>query len=172
MISWKSPITINAPVRPEGYPPFCFADCQYEGATDLLYRSARHGVGCADLMHGVKGAWHNFLRFNGRSFLSFFYIPKMESVESVLGVSHSSNSAGGTMRHLSLRIQDHATVLAMRDRVCSHGVSVLGERHDNTCRSIYSPARKDLVLEVASHGEMERGAWMDPDIMALAGIGI
>ena len=125
-------------------------------------------------MHGVKGAWHSFLKLNDRCFLSFVFMPKIATIAEQLGISHAANagapSAGGTMQHLSLRVQDQAAVLAMRDRVRSHGVPVFGELDHGMCRSIYFAGPEGLNLEVACHGYMEPGAWLDPEVVALAGI--
>ncbi len=166
--------TAIVPVRPEGIHHLALSTAdmkeQLTFFTDVL------GMELVALfwMHGVKGAWHSFLKFNDRSFLSFVHIPKMADIDPVPGVSHAGNpagaSAGGTMQHLSLRVADHATVLAMRDRVRSHGIPVLGELDHGMCRSIYFAGPEGLVLEVACHGEMEAGAWIDPDVVALAGI--
>jgi catechol 2,3-dioxygenase-like lactoylglutathione lyase family enzyme len=161
-------------VRPEGIHHLALSTANMK--EQLLFFTDVLGMELVALfwMHGVKGAWHSFLKFNERSFLSFVHIPKMADIEPIAGISHAGNpagvSAGGTMQHLSLRVADHATVLAMRDRVRAAGIPVLGELDHGMCRSIYFAGPEGLVLEVASHGVMEPGAWIDPDVVALAGI--
>jgi catechol 2,3-dioxygenase-like lactoylglutathione lyase family enzyme len=125
-------------------------------------------------MHGVKGAWHSFLKLNDESFLSFVYMPANADVSGELGLSHAPNaggaSAGGTMQHVALRVKDEAEVLRMRDRIRSHGVPVFGHLDHGMCKSIYFAGPEGLNLEVACAGELEPAAWIDPDVVALAGI--
>ena len=125
-------------------------------------------------MHGVKGAWHAFLRFNDRSFLSFVYMPEMDGIEPVTGVTHAAHqgaaSVGGSMQHVALRVDTPADVQAMRDRVRSHGIHVFGEIEHGLCTSIYFAGPEGLNLEVACQGELEPEAWIDPEVVALCGI--
>ena len=127
-------------------------------------------------MHGVKGAWHSFLKLNDQSFLSFVHIPKMLDIKEQVGVSHAANpgaaSAGGTLQHLSLRVADQNELLAMRDRVRSHGIGVFGEMDHGMCRSIYFAGPEGLNLEIACPGPLESDAWIDPEVVALAGISV
>jgi catechol 2,3-dioxygenase-like lactoylglutathione lyase family enzyme len=125
-------------------------------------------------MHGVEGAWHAFLRFNERSYLSFVYMPEMEKLDPVPGLSHADHqgapSVGGSMQHLALRVDSPAEVLAMRDRVRSHGVQVFGQIEHGLCTSIYFAGPEGLNLEVACQGQLEPEAWIDPEVVALCGI--
>jgi catechol 2,3-dioxygenase-like lactoylglutathione lyase family enzyme len=125
-------------------------------------------------MHGVKGAWHSFLKLNDRSYLSFVHMPQMIDLKGQLGLSHSPNaggaSAGGTMQHLALRVDDQQTLLAMRDRIRSHGVQVFGHIDHGMCQSIYFAGPEGINLEIACQGELEPDAWIDPEVVALCGI--
>jgi catechol 2,3-dioxygenase-like lactoylglutathione lyase family enzyme len=128
-------------------------------------------------MHGVKGAWHSFLKLNEHSFLSFVHLPAMAHIKGQLGISHAGNAggptAGGTVQHLALRVDSPETVLAMRDRIRSHGVPVIGELDHGMCRSIYFAAPEGMVMEVACVGDLqsiEPEAWIDPEVVAKAGI--
>jgi catechol 2,3-dioxygenase-like lactoylglutathione lyase family enzyme len=125
-------------------------------------------------MHGVKDAWHSFLKLNDQSFLSFVYMPANSDVACELGRSHAANaggaSAGGTMQHVALRVKDEAEVLRMRDRIRSHGVPVFGHLDHGMCKSIYFAGPEGLNLEIACTGELEPEAWLDPEVVALAGI--
>ena len=125
-------------------------------------------------MHGVKGAWHSFLKLNDQSFLSFVHMPKMADLSPAPGVSHAphagGSSAGGTMQHLALRVKDEAEMLAMRDRVRSHGIPVFGHLDHGMCKSIYFAGPEGLNLEIACSGELEPEAWIDPEVVALCGI--
>ncbi|WP_174279448.1 VOC family protein [Sphingomonas bacterium] len=127
-------------------------------------------------MHGVKGAWHSFLKLNDRSFLSFVHLPAMTEVQSAIGVTHAGNAGGvtaaGAMQHLSLRVDSPDDVLAMRDRIRSHGIAVLGDLDHGMCRSIYFAGPENLVLEIACAGDLgvEPKSWIDPEVVAEAGI--
>jgi hypothetical protein len=60
----------------------------------------------------------------------------------------------------------------MRDRIRSRGVHVLGHIDHGFCKSIYFAGPENLTLEVAtSEGRaIDPGAWIDPEVVALAGI--
>jgi catechol 2,3-dioxygenase-like lactoylglutathione lyase family enzyme len=130
-------------------------------------------------MHGVKGAWHSFLKLNDHSFLSFVHLPEMANIAGQIGLSHAGNAggltAGGTVQHLALRVDSPADVLEMRDRIRSHGVPVIGELDHGMCRSIYFAGPENMVLEIACVGDLqivEPAAWVDPEVVAQAGISV
>jgi catechol 2,3-dioxygenase-like lactoylglutathione lyase family enzyme len=126
-------------------------------------------------MHGVQGAWHGFLRLNDHSYLAFVQTPEIEKIERKLGVSHSGSpgapSAGGTMQHLAFNVDTFEELLAFRDRIRSRGITVLGPIHHGMCDSIYFAGPEDLSLEIAtSERAIDGRAWIDPEVVALAGI--
>lgn len=127
-------------------------------------------------MHGVKGAWHSFLKLNERSFVSFVHMPAMAGIKGDVGVTHAGNpggvSAPGTLQHLSLRVETPAAMTAMRDRIRSHGIAVFGELDHGMCRSIYFAGPENLVLEIACEGDLgvEPSMWIDPEVVKEAGI--
>lgn len=126
-------------------------------------------------MHGVEGAWHGFMKMNDHSYVAFVQTPAIEKIERVLGVSHSgspgSPSAGGTMQHLAFNVDTYAELLALRDRIRSRGLTVIGPIHHGLCDSIYFAGLEDLSLEVAtSERAIDGRAWIDPEVVGLAGI--
>ncbi len=126
-------------------------------------------------MHGVEGAWHGFLKLNDHSYLAFVQTPEIEKLERVLGVSHSGSpgaaSAGGTMQHLALNVDSLDELLALRDRIRSRGITVVGPIHHGMCDSIYFAGPEDLSLEIStSQKAIDGRAWIDPEVVALAGI--
>jgi len=126
-------------------------------------------------MHGVPGAWHGFLKLNDHSSIAFVHTPEIEKVERKLGVSHAGSpggvSAAGTMQHLALNVDTFDDLLALRDRIRSHGITVLGPIHHGMCDSIYFAGPEDLALEIAtSERAIDARAWIDPEVVALAGI--
>jgi catechol 2,3-dioxygenase-like lactoylglutathione lyase family enzyme len=126
-------------------------------------------------MHGVKGAWHGFLRLNDRSSIAFVQTPQMASIAPQFGVSHAGNagapSAPGTMQHLALDVDDDDQLIAMRDRIRTHGVNVIGPIDHGFCKSIYFAGPEHLTLEIStSRAAIDPDAWIDPEVVALAGI--
>lgn len=126
-------------------------------------------------MHGAEGAWHGFLRLNDHSYVAFVQMPAIEKIERTLGVTHAgyaaNPSAGGTMQHLALNVDTPAELLALRDRIRSRGVNVVGPIDHGMCQSIYFAGPEDLTLEIAtSERAIDARAWIDPEVVALAGI--
>lgn len=126
-------------------------------------------------MHGVEGAWHGFLKLNDHSYLAFVQTPEIAGIEHTLGVTHAGNAAnpvaGGVMQHVAFNVDSRDELLALRDRIRSRGVNVLGPIDHGMCTSMYFAGPEDLSLEVATSEEAVDGrAWIDPEVVSLAGI--
>ncbi len=126
-------------------------------------------------MHGVEGAWHAFCRLNDTCSMSFVELPANHEIEATLGVTHAGTGAGpsapGTMQHLAFNVDSLDDLRAMRDRIRSKGVNVMGEIDHGMCQSIYFAGPEGLTLEVATSSEAIDGrAWIDPDVVERAGI--
>ena len=126
-------------------------------------------------MHGVEGAWHGFLRLNDEASIAFVAHPGIEEIDVELGRTHAgnpgANSARGTMQHLALKVADHDELLAMRDRLRTKGVNVMGPVNHGFCESIYFAGPENLSLELSwSAAPIDARAWIDPEVVELAGI--
>lgn len=126
-------------------------------------------------MHGVEGTWHGFLRLNDESCVAFVHNPAIKEIPRVLGSTHAGNGgancAGGVMQHLALKVANPDALLAMRDRLRSKGVPVLGPIEHGMCQSIYFAGPEQLTLELSCSPEpIDAEAWIDPEVVALAGI--
>ena len=126
-------------------------------------------------MHGVENTWHGFLRLNDESSIAFVSNPDIAAIPRRLGESHAGNPAGncaaGAMQHLALKVKDHDELLAMRDRLRSKGVPVLGPVEHGMCCSMYFAGPENLSLELSYSLEpIDANAWIDPEVVALAGI--
>ncbi len=126
-------------------------------------------------MHGVENTWHGFLRLNDESSIAFVCNPEIGKIETTMGVTHAgnpgANSAKGTMQHLALKVKNHEELLAMRDRLGSKGVPVLGPTDHGMCVSMYFAGPENLALELSYSKEpINARAWIDPEVQALAGI--
>lgn len=126
-------------------------------------------------MHGVPGGLHAFLRLNDNSYFSIVQLPKAASIPVEVGKTHAGSGAGasapGTMQHFAFRVASEKDLLAMRDRIRSHGVNVFGPIDHGMCKSIYFGGPDQITLEVASPGaQVEPRAWIDPATCAKARI--
>lgn len=126
-------------------------------------------------MHGVPGGWHGFCRLNDFCSVAFVQLEGNADIEPEVGVTHAGSGAGksapGTMQHVAFNVDTHDELLAIRDRIRSRGVNVIGEIDHGMCRSIYFAGPEALTLEVATSSEaMNPEAWIDPEVVGLAGI--
>jgi catechol 2,3-dioxygenase-like lactoylglutathione lyase family enzyme len=126
-------------------------------------------------MHGVKGAWHGFLELNEHSSIAFVQMDAIASIEPIPGVTHAGNGGGttaaGAMQHVAFNVDTYDELLAMRDRIRSRGINVMGPIHHGMCDSIYFAGMEGLTLEVAtSQAAIDGDHWIDPEVVALAGI--
>ena len=99
----------------------------------------------------------------------------MKEIPHELGKTHAGNpglpSASGTMQHLAFNVTTRAELLAMRDRIRSRGVPVMGPIDHGMCTSIYFAGLEDMSLEVStSEQAIDGNAWIDPEVVGLAGI--
>lgn len=126
-------------------------------------------------MHGVPNTWHGFLRLNDESSVAFVANPKIPGIPAKLGETHAGNPAapcaGGAMQHLALRVKNHEELLAMRDRLRSKDVPVMGPIDHGFCASIYFAGPENLSLELSySETAINQEAWIDPEVVEMAGI--
>jgi catechol 2,3-dioxygenase-like lactoylglutathione lyase family enzyme len=126
-------------------------------------------------MHGVENTWHGFLRLNDESSIAFVCNPDIEGIKIELGATHAgnpgANCAGGAMQHLAMKVKDHDDMMAMRDRLRSKGVPVMGPVDHGMCVSMYFAGLENLSLELSYSTEaINAEAWIDPEVVELAGI--
>jgi hypothetical protein len=127
-------------------------------------------------MHGVKNTFHGFLKMGDSSSIAFVQSPEIGEIQGIKGVSHAGSPArpvaAGVMQHVALNVDTEADLLAMRDRVRSHGYWVMGPLDHGFCKSIYLAAPEGIMLEFStSEGKSIDGdAWIDPEVVRLSGI--
>ena len=126
-------------------------------------------------MHGVPGGLHAFLRMNDHGYFSIVQLPAVGDIPIEIGRTHAGSgalpSAAGTLQHLAFRAGNDAELLALRDRVRSHGINVIGPIDHGMCRSIYFAGPDQLTLEIATSSEaIDAERWIDPAVVAKAGI--
>jgi len=126
-------------------------------------------------MHGVPGGLHAFLRMNDFGYFSIVQLPAVDQIPIEIGRTHAGSgalpSAAGTLQHLAFRAGSEAELLALRDRIRSHGINVIGPIDHGMCRSIYFAGPDQLTLEIAtSSAPIDAARWIDPTVLAKAGI--
>ena len=126
-------------------------------------------------MHGVPGGLHAFLRMNDHSYFSIVQLPDVGDIPIKLGQTHAGTGGGvsapGTLQHLAFGVDTDHDLIAMRDRIRSRGVNVIGPIDHGMCRSIYFAGPDHMTLEVAtSQIAIDPDAWIDPTTLAKAGI--
>lgn len=126
-------------------------------------------------MHGVPGAFHAFVHLNDHSYFSFVQMDDIGDIPSTIGITHAGTGAGkaaaGVMQHLAFNVDTHAELLAMRDRIRTKGLNVMGPIDHGVCQSIYFAGPEGLTLEVASsESEMDQNLWIDPKVLERVGI--
>lgn len=126
-------------------------------------------------MHGVDGCFHGFLKLHDTASVAFVQTPDNHRIAPQIGVSHAgsptASCAPGTMQHVAFNVDSEADLLAMRDRVRSRGIQVLGPLDHGMCKSIYFAGPENLSLEISTSTEpIDARQWIDPEVVALAGI--
>ena len=116
-------------------------------------------------MHGVEGAQHGFVRLNDHSYIAFVQLPADQVPDPIFGVTHAgwggSPTARGAMQHVAFNVDSLDDLLAMRDRIRSHGVPVLGPIDHGMCQSMYFAGPDNLSLEVATSAVRDRRRALD-----------
>ena len=131
-------------------------------------------VGLFD-MHGVPGGRHAFLKMAEASYFSIVELDGVSEIPAQVGVTHAGTGAGkcaaGTVQHIAFRAPDEAGLLAMRDRIRSHGVPAIGPIGHGFCQSIYFAGPEGLTLEIScAVTPLDPARWVDPKVLAVCGI--
>lgn len=124
-------------------------------------------------MHGVANTFHGFVELSGSCYIAFVQHPD-NTDRNELGVTHAGNAGGampaGTMQHIAMNVDSLDDLYAMRDRIRSRGVPVIGPMNHGMCVSMYFAGLEGLCLEVTYGGNIDHRAWIDPEVQELAGI--
>ncbi|MEM8615708.1 MAG: VOC family protein, partial [Pseudomonadota bacterium] len=121
-------------------------------------------------MHGVPGALHAFMHLDDHCYFSIVQMPQVADIPIELGVTHAGTGAGlsapGTMQHLAFKVDTMDQLVAMRDRIRTKGVNVIGPINHGVCDSIYFAGPDQMTLEVAtSQTEIDQSKWIDPTVL-------
>jgi catechol 2,3-dioxygenase-like lactoylglutathione lyase family enzyme len=124
-------------------------------------------------MHGAEGAWHGFVELNPTSYVAFVFHPDNPDARE-LGVTHPAEPTGpvapGAMQHVALHVGDFDELLALRDRIRSRGVPVIGPVDHGYCQSMYFAGPEGMVLELTTGEPIDDRAWIDPEVVEINAI--
>ena len=124
-------------------------------------------------MHGVANTYHGFVELSPQCYIAFQQHPD-NPADAQIGVTHAGNAGGpmpgGTMQHVAFNVDSLDELLALRDRIRDRGVVALGPIDHGMCQSLYFAGPEGLCLEIATGGNIDGRAWVDPEVVALAGI--
>jgi catechol 2,3-dioxygenase-like lactoylglutathione lyase family enzyme len=126
-------------------------------------------------MHGVDGFFHAFLNLDDSSSVAFVQKHGADPIPTEMGKTHAGNPvtdcAPGTMQHIAFNIDNDEELYAMRDRIRSRGVPVMGPIDHGFCKSMYFGGPENLVLEVStSYAGINEEQWIDPEVAKLVGM--
>jgi catechol 2,3-dioxygenase-like lactoylglutathione lyase family enzyme len=124
-------------------------------------------------MHGVDNTFHGFVELAPDSYVAFVQHPdNAKDVE--WGVTHAGNPGApvtaGTMQHVAFHVDTMDDLLAMRDRIRSRGVQVIGPIDHGFVQSMYFAGPEGLSLEICTGSDIDERAWIDPEVQRLCGI--
>jgi catechol 2,3-dioxygenase-like lactoylglutathione lyase family enzyme len=121
-------------------------------------------------MHGATKTFHGFVRFSDTC--SFAFVQSPQTVSSNDEPGHAAADQPGAMQHVALNVDSEAELLAIRDRVRSTGHWIMGPIDHGFCKSIYMAAPEGIMLEFCTSDgrSIDEEAWIDPEVMRLAGI--
>jgi len=124
-------------------------------------------------MHGVANTFHGFIELSPECYIAFVQHPA-NTDRNELGVTHAGNAGGpmpgGTLQHVALKVDSLDELLALRDRIRSRGIVALGPIDHGMCQSLYFAGPEGLCLEIATGGDIDERAWIDPEVVERAGI--
>ena len=122
-----------------------------------------------------RAAVRAVMQLNKNSMISFLCTLRTSDVVE-LGITHSLNAAdattAGTLQHNALNVDSVEDLLAMRDRIRSHGVHCVGPMNHGFCQSIYFVGPDQTQLEVCTMtpSKYDLSEWIEPSVMESIGL--
>lgn len=165
---------VPATVRPDGVHHVAF--CTRDMKAQLQFFTEVVGLELTGLfwMHGVEGAFHAFLKLNDDSCFSFVQTADAGEREPVKGVTYPAWGgdpvAWGTLQHIALNVPSREALLAMRDRIRSHGYEISDPVPHGFCESIYMRAPEHIMLEFSTMVRGFGAEEMDMEVVERCGI--
>ena len=124
-------------------------------------------------LHGTDGVHHAFVEMAPNSYISLTQDPNNQA-DTKLGHTYPGNHAGpsavGVVGHIAMDVSSLDEVLALRDRIRSRGIQVLGPIDHGWWQSIYFAGPDNLNLEITVGGGIQPENWVDPEVVEQCGI--
>ena len=125
-------------------------------------------------MHGVKDAYHIFMRLNDNASVALVRSPADDGIDPL--PEHSGPLGArmmGAMQHVSFNVPTLDDLYTMRDRIRSHGFQTFGPVDHGFCWSVYVPGapEENMMIEFSCNDEpIDPKKWIDPTTLEHAGI--
>ncbi|MET9460019.1 VOC family protein [Streptomyces canus] len=124
-------------------------------------------------MHNTEGVYHAFIEMAPNSYISVVHDPNNSDAVQY-GVTHSGNAVGfaaaGVVQHIAVDVDSLDEVVALRDRIRSRGIQVLGPIDHGWWKSIYFAGPDHTSLEITTGGDIQPNEWVDPEVVKECGI--
>jgi catechol 2,3-dioxygenase-like lactoylglutathione lyase family enzyme len=124
-------------------------------------------------MHNAEGVYHAFVEMAPNSYISIVHDPKNPDTVD-FGVTHSGNAVGhaaaGVVQHIALDVNSLDEVVALRDRIRSRGITVVGPIDHGWWKSIYFAGPDHTSLEITVGGDIQPKNWVEPGVVEECGI--
>jgi catechol 2,3-dioxygenase-like lactoylglutathione lyase family enzyme len=160
-------------LHPNGVNHLAISTCDIKGQIEFFTDVLGAELKALYWMHGVENTIHGFVELSPECYVAFVQHPE-NTPTLQLGTTHAGNAGGpvaaGTMQHVAFNVDTLDDLLALRDRIRDRGVPVLGPIDHGLCQSMYFAGPEGLSLEVACGGGIDGRAWIDPEVVAIAGI--
>ncbi|MFB4304319.1 VOC family protein [Actinomadura sp. NTSP31] len=76
----------------------------------------------------------------------------------------------GAVGHIAMDVETLEEVVALRDRIRSRGIQVIGPIDHGWWKSIYFAGPDDINLEITTGGDIKPENWVLPEVVELCGI--
>ena len=124
-------------------------------------------------MHGVKDAYHIFMRLNDNASVALVRDPADDGIEQrPENTGNLGTRMRGAMQHVSFNVPTMDDLYTMRDRIRSHGYQTFGPVDHGFCWSMYVPgAPEKMMIEFSWNDKpIDSKKWIDPTTLEHAGI--
>lgn len=120
-------------------------------------------------MHNTDGVYHAFVEMAPNSYISLVEDPRTGKDSKIVAADLGDQTAVGAVHHIAMDVDSLEDVLALRDRIRSRGIQVLGPIDHGWWQSIYFAGPDNVTLEITTGGNIQAKDWVDPAVAELCG---
>lgn len=124
-------------------------------------------------MHASDGVYHAFVEMSPNSYISLVEDPrngKKKELDADEAGAPLSEVIGSAVHHIAMDVESFEEVLALRDRIRSRGIPVMGPIDHGWWKSIYFAGPDNSTLEITAGGGVQPEDWVDPEVAERCGI--